>query len=583
MTLPHGWAEARLDDVAEVRLGRQRSPDKAQGDNLIPYLRAANIRWGGLDLTDVKIMQFSPDEVRTFQLRRDDILVVEASGSQGEVGKSALWKEELPLACLQNTLLRVRTRGVEPTFLQWRLHFDALMGRLGDASKGVGIYHIGAERLSNWQLEIPPINEQRRIVAKLDTIFEQTRAAKARLERLSAPLEKLKRSILAAAFRGNLTKNWRAAHPDVEPASALLERIRAERRRRWETGLRAKGKNPRTTTYFEPKPVEVDGLPDLPEGWAWASLEQVADIVDPNPSHRMPKYLDHGGYPFISTENFTDDDGVDLRIGKRIARETLLEQQARFEIHPGDFVLTRIGTIGLTRPLSLPQIYGISHALVVIQRLSTELSPNYLRLAASTDALLEQAHGGVQSVGVPDLGMAKIRAFAVPIAPSDEQEVLVHAVQEALKLVKGMTTHLERGLERVERLEQTALAKAFRGELVPQDPNDEPASVLLDRIRATRAAKTERPRGGRSQRGSDSVKAETMMASNGHATNGHHDDSLDLVVAIFQSKRRLTATAISKATGLGSSAVKTALKALIEGGQVRVNRAARGTTYVWST
>src|SRR5262245_52193646 len=135
--MPRGWLKARIDEVAEVHLGRQRSPDKAHGDNLVPYLRAANVRWGGLDLTDVKCMQFSPGEVEIFRLRRDDILVVEASGSRDEVGKSALWREELPLACLQNTLIRVRSCGVDPEFLRWHLHLDASTGNLGGASKGI--------------------------------------------------------------------------------------------------------------------------------------------------------------------------------------------------------------------------------------------------------------------------------------------------------------------------------------------------------------------------------------------------------------------------------------------------------------
>jgi hypothetical protein len=153
-----------------------------------------------------------------------------------------------------------------------------------------------------------------------------------------------------------------------------------------------------------------------------------------------------------------------------------------------------------------------------------------------------------------------------------------------MKVVNNLVKQAATAEVALRSTEDAVLAKAFRGELVPQDPTDEPASVLLDRIRASRTAETERPRGNRGPHRDYTrmAKPTPMISSNGHATNGNHDDSLDLVVGIFQSERRLTATAIAKATGLDTSAVKKALKILVEGGQVRVNGAARGTTYIWS-
>ncbi len=117
--------------------------------------------------------------------------------------------------------------------------------------------------------------------------------------------------------------------------------------------------------------------------------------------------------------------------------------------------------------------------------------------------------------------------------------------------------------------------------LVQQHPTDEPASVVLDRIRAARAAEPKPPRRGRGQRADDSASAEATTASNGHATNGHHDESLDLVMGMFQVDRRLTATTIEEATGLESSVVKKALKALVKSGQVNIEGKARSATYTW--
>ena len=110
----------RLDQVAEVRLGRQRAPKNHHGDQMRPYLRAANVGWSGLKLEDVKEMNFTDAELVTYRLQAGDLLLTEASGSPGEVGKPALWSGELEDCAFQNTLLRVRPHEHDPRYL---LHF----------------------------------------------------------------------------------------------------------------------------------------------------------------------------------------------------------------------------------------------------------------------------------------------------------------------------------------------------------------------------------------------------------------------------------------------------------------------------
>jgi|SRR5579884_201394 len=161
--LPVGWQWCALADVAEVRLGRQRSPKNHSGPNMVPYLRAANVTWSGLDLSDVKEMQFSADEVETYRLEPGDILVAEASGSASEVGKPAIWRGELETACFQNTLIRVRSRGPLPEYLFVVLREAAVSGQFGRSAPGVGIHHLGAKRLSGWRIPLPPESDQARI------------------------------------------------------------------------------------------------------------------------------------------------------------------------------------------------------------------------------------------------------------------------------------------------------------------------------------------------------------------------------------------------------------------------------------
>jgi type I restriction enzyme S subunit len=224
----------------------------------------------------------------------------------------------------------------------------------------------------------------------------------------------------------------------------------------------------------------------LPDGWIWVNLDTIADAIDPNPSHRMPKYVEKG-IPFISTENFVETEGIDFTIGKQVSDITLKEQIERFKINKGDFVLSRIGTIGKTRFLSKERKYCLSHALVVIQSTTDRIDSKFLRYIISSDYVLQQAKKGVQSVGVPDLGMGKIRSFIVPIMKINEQQAIVNKIESCYSVINNLESSINAELKRSQSLRQSILKRAFEGKLVPQDPNDEPASVLLERIKAEKS------------------------------------------------------------------------------------------------
>jgi type I restriction enzyme S subunit len=195
-TLPTGWIPVRVDQMGEVRLGRQRSPAYHFGENMRPYVRAANVTWKGLDLSDVKQMDFPPGVFEAYVLQQDDILLNEASGSLSEVGKAVIWRNEIPNCCFQNTLIRVRLCGLWPDFV--RLYFEHLArsGGFGRASQGIGINHLGAERLARTIIPLPPLAEQQRIVAKVDQLMRLCDALEAGL----AQGEALRRSLTAAVL-----------------------------------------------------------------------------------------------------------------------------------------------------------------------------------------------------------------------------------------------------------------------------------------------------------------------------------------------------------------------------------------------
>lgn len=138
-SLPQGWELVRVDRVGAVRLGRQRSPDKHTGAHTTKYLRAANIKPAGLDLTDILEMDFTPTERAAFALRNGDVLLTEASGSSSQVGRAAIWRDELPDCCYQNTVIRFRPHAVLSEFALVVFRHYAASGIFGRVSRGVGI------------------------------------------------------------------------------------------------------------------------------------------------------------------------------------------------------------------------------------------------------------------------------------------------------------------------------------------------------------------------------------------------------------------------------------------------------------
>ncbi len=202
MTLPAGWAQRALGEVSEVTLGKTRSPKSHSGPNMIPYLRAANVTWRGLDLSDVNEMHFTPDEVAKYRLEPGDVLLNEGSGSASEVGKPVTWNGELPLCGFQNTLLRVRTKGPEPPFLRYYFLHAALSGALASVSTGVGINHLGRRNMLEFPVLLPPPPEQRRIVEAIEEQFSRLDAAEDTLLRVCDRLDAYESAALLQIFAG---------------------------------------------------------------------------------------------------------------------------------------------------------------------------------------------------------------------------------------------------------------------------------------------------------------------------------------------------------------------------------------------
>ena len=223
--LPDGWAWSRVDWVADVRLGQQRSPKNRPNKYPRKYLRAANIIDGTLDLSDVKRMDFRPGEFDVYRLRSGDVLLSEGSGSPYEVGKCAVWDERISDCCIQNTVIRVRSEHISPQYLLYVFMYARYKGDFAKMAKGIEIAHLGAERLAAYKIPLARKNEQFRIIERIDSLLAMAKILERPMETALRNTEQLEHSLLSCAFRGELVLQ----DPNDEPASVLLERIRAQR------------------------------------------------------------------------------------------------------------------------------------------------------------------------------------------------------------------------------------------------------------------------------------------------------------------------------------------------------------------
>lgn len=225
--LPEGWEWTTIGALGKVQLGRQRSPEKLKGINPTKYIRAANITENGIDFDDVLEMDFSETERATFALKQNDVLLTEASGSAEHVGRPVIWPAVEGLYCFQNTVLRFVPNGISAEFAFYSFLAMQKIGVFRRMSAGVGINHLSAGKFSKLPFALPPEEEQRQIIALLETQLEAVREQQAAIERGLAQAAAQRKNILKTAFTGQLVPQ----DPNDEPASELLARIRVERAR----------------------------------------------------------------------------------------------------------------------------------------------------------------------------------------------------------------------------------------------------------------------------------------------------------------------------------------------------------------
>lgn len=469
--LPPSWASVRVDKVGAVRLGRQRSPDKHTGDHPTKYLRAANIKPAGIDLTDVLKMDFTPSERVIFGLRLGDILLTEASGSSNQVGRAALWRGELAECCYQNTIIRFRPYAVTPEYALTVFRYYVASGAFARLARGVGIQHLGASRFAGLAFPLPPLKEQMRIAKAVEERLGQFRDAELHLRSALDHLEAQRKEILAAATHGELLVPPRRAAETVGEAANT------------EKNLALKMRGPQDSLFDLGDEVQSEGgSAPLPSGWISVRVDEAGAARlgrQRSPEHHRGEHL----RPYLRVANVLED-----RIDTTEVYEMNFapDEYKSYMLEPGDILLNEGQSLELIgRPAMFRnQVPGVCFQNHLIRfRAGSAVDPEFALLV-----FLHYLHSGKfrslarGSTNIANLGLERFRSMPFPVPPLEEQKAIVEEARKRMDAVSAQMMAVRSSVDRLPEMERELLAAAVAGELVEQDPNDEPAQELLARL-----------------------------------------------------------------------------------------------------
>ena len=406
------------------------------------YLRAANVTNTGLDLGDVLKMDFTPDERERFRLQAGDVVLAEASGSARQVGRAALWEDELKECCHQNTVIRFRPHAVIPEYALLAFGHLRQSGEIANAARGVGIQHVGTRRLSGLTVPLPPWDEQGRIVEEANRRLGELGNAEADLRSAKEKVEEYKKEIYAAAASGTI----------VERGTKLAHEQTLEER-------------PET----------------IPDGWSLASIGEVGSVqlgITRSPA----RLAGSGARKYLRSANIADGE---LDLGTIAEMEISEAEAARFDLQDGDVLIAeasgspkRVGRSVVWRG----EVTGCSYQNHIIRLRSDDMLPEYLHLVIShyrySGVLAEVAKG----VGIQHLGAGRFSRLRIPVPPKWEQREIIEEAQKQLGIGREQDNAVRESLKRVEQMKKEVVSAAVSGELVAQRDGEETATAMLARL-----------------------------------------------------------------------------------------------------
>jgi type I restriction enzyme S subunit len=483
--IPEGWELVRLPDVCEI------NPPKPSPNTLAPDAPVTFVPMPAVDadrgaITKPETREFGKVRKGYTSFRDDDVIMAKITPCM-ENGKAAIAQGLQNGLGFGSTEFHVfRSNGaVLADFLYHFIRQEAFRKTAENEMTGsVGQKRVPASFLETVEIRLPPLAEQKRIVAKIEELLARVNTTRERLSKVPAILKQFRQAVLAAACSGRLTQNWRDENPDIETASVSLQNVLFDRRR----GVRQK--------YREPLRPEGD-LPALEEKWVWATIDQLRapepnSITDgPFGSNLKTAHYTAKGPRVIRLQNVGE--GVFIDEEAHISQDHF-ENLLKHKILSGDLAIATLGD-----PIPRACLIGPEVGPAIVKADVIRFKPNlvlcesrYLCYALNDEATRARLAERVHGVSRPRLNLSEVKTIPLPLPPLQEQREIVRRVEKILAICVVIEKRHATATTRVEHITDAIFNKAFRGELVLTEADlarrerrsYEPASELLARVKS---------------------------------------------------------------------------------------------------
>ncbi|WP_411727500.1 restriction endonuclease subunit S [Methyloglobulus sp.] len=496
LTKAKHWERVELSYVAVVQNGFAFKSNLFTHSDGMPLIRIRDIDRGKTENF------YSGNYSEDFVVRKGNILI----GMDGDFNAS-IWQGSDGLLNQRVCRLIPITEKFSAKFLS--LCLQPYLNAINAETSSVTVKHLSSKTIGEIPLPLPPTNEQHRIVAKIEALFSELDKGMESFKTAREQLKIYRQAVLKHAFSGKLTEQWRAENQDaaqgcanaaggqepgaakLETAEALLQRIQTEREQRYQQQLNdwevngKQGNKPKAPKTLPPLTAEeLAELPELPEGWAWVKVGETSDVQlgrqrsPNNRSNKFPtKYIRAGN---ITENGLNLDDVLDMEFDP--------QEKERFLLVYGDVLLSEAS--GSANQVGKPAIWRdeieeccFQNTVIRVRSIALNEYLFWVFKTYYVTGVFSKLSGGV---GINHLSAGKLENMAIPIVGKFESEKILELINEKLSLIENVDQTLTIALQQAEALRQSILKKAFSGQLVPQDPNDETASVLLERIKNSR-------------------------------------------------------------------------------------------------
>ena len=419
--IPEGWMWVHLNYIANSSLGKTLDKVKNTGDYK-PYLCSINVYWNGISLEKVKEARFEETELEKYSLKREDLLICEG----GDVGRSAVWEEDIPM-CYQNALHRVRFyHDINPYFYKYLIECYKGIGIINQFSKGVTIKHLVQSSLNAMWLPLPPLAEQKRIVAKIEELLplvDRYEQAWTKLEDFNHRFpEDMKKSILQQAIQGKLVEQ----RPEEGTAQELYAQIQAEKQCLIKEG-KVKKEKPLPEITEDEKPFEI------PDGWMWVRWGDLSESIQ----YGFNAPAQNSGR--IKMVRISDIQDGKVLWGSVPFCQIEENEIPKYLLKKNDILFARTGgTVGksyLVREVSEEAIYA---GYLIRTRYSSSLVPEYLKCFMESPLYWDQLKNGTIATAQPNCNGKTLSKMILPLPPLAEQKRIVARLEELLPLCERL-------------------------------------------------------------------------------------------------------------------------------------------------